>query len=79
MLNETRWSLTPLRVRCFVFGHDDTLAREPNRLFLRCGTCGRHTCGWTIGQPPEVPPVRTSFATVTSGSLQSIRAVRPVF
>jgi hypothetical protein len=25
-----------VRVRCLLFGHDDRIAREPNRLLLRC-------------------------------------------
>jgi hypothetical protein len=53
MLNELRRSFRPSRLRCLLFGHDDTLAREPRRLFLRCDLCGRQTRGWTIGPPPE--------------------------
>jgi hypothetical protein len=52
MFNELRRSFRPSRLRCLVFGHDDTLAREPKRLFLRCDLCGRQTRGWTIGPPP---------------------------
>jgi hypothetical protein len=40
--------LAAVRVHCLLFGHDDGFAREPNRLFLRCGECGRSTRGWTI-------------------------------
>lgn len=46
---------SPMRWRCGLVGHDDQLAREPRRLFLRCGACGRCTRGWTIGaNPPRV-------------------------
>ncbi len=42
-------------VRCLMIGHDDFLAREPYRLFLRCAECGRVTRGWMIGtSPPRV-------------------------
>jgi hypothetical protein len=38
-----------------MIGHDDQLAREPYRLFLRCAECGRCTRGWVIGaNPPRV-------------------------
>ena len=40
--------LAAVRVHCLLFGHDDGFAREPNRLFLRCGECGRSTRGWAI-------------------------------
>lgn len=79
MLNDPRWALTPLRLRCLVLGHDDTLAREPNRLFLRCGACGRQTRGWTIGRAPGVPRPPAPFETATASGLPRIRATRPVF
>ena len=37
------------RLRCLVLGHDDSFAREPRRLMLRCERCGRETAGWAIG------------------------------
>jgi hypothetical protein len=37
------------RLRCLVLGHDDSFAREPGRLRLRCVACGRETAGWSIG------------------------------
>jgi hypothetical protein len=43
------------RLRCLILGHEDSFAREPRRLMLRCGTCGRETVGWTIG--PGAPVV----------------------
>jgi hypothetical protein len=44
--------LRPVRVRCLLVGHDDYLSREPHRLLLRCGECGRRTPGWPIGMSP---------------------------
>lgn len=42
-------------VRCLIIGHDDHLARELHRLFLRCAECGRCTRGWAIGtNPPRI-------------------------
>jgi hypothetical protein len=52
MLKQFRWSFTPSRLRCVFLGHDDSFAREPYRLFLRCDVCGRETRGWTVGRPP---------------------------
>lgn len=46
--------LSPTRWRCLLVGHDDQLAREPLRLFLRCGACGRCTRGWAIGTNPPL-------------------------
>jgi hypothetical protein len=57
-------------VRCLMIGHDDQLAREPYRLFLRCAECGRCTRGWTIGTtPPRV--------TAPVVSRAASRAARP--
>lgn len=65
MLNELRRWFRPSTLRCLLFGHDDTLAREPERLFLRCDLCGRQTRGWTIGSPPETAE-RLSSRKMTS-------------
>jgi len=43
------------RLRCLIFGHEDSFARQPRRLMLRCATCGRETAGWAIG--PGTPAV----------------------
>lgn len=58
-----------LSLRCLLAGHDDLIAREPGRLFLRCFTCGRETPGWTLG-PPAPRPARRGrfpFTAFTSG------------
>jgi hypothetical protein len=58
------------KVRCQLGGHSDYLAREPHRLFLRCGECGRCTRGWAIGlDPPRV--------TAPIARLPESRAARP--
>ena len=46
--------LAAVRTHCLLAGHDDGFAREPNRLFLRCATCGRRTNGWAIAT--SAPP-----------------------
>lgn len=43
------------RIRCLVMGHEDSFARQPRRLMLRCATCSRETVGWAIG--PGTPAV----------------------
>jgi hypothetical protein len=43
------------RLRCLMLGHDDSFAREPRRLMLRCAACGRETPGWPIGPDRAVP------------------------
>ena len=50
------------RLRCLIFGHEDSFAREPRRLMLRCATCGRETAGWAIGRgtPAVMAAPRTS-------------------
>lgn len=47
-----------VRIRCLLFGHDDSVAREPNRLLLRCGECGRRTRGWAIATSVPRPAAR---------------------
>ena len=39
-----------LRVVCATRGHDTLLNIEPQRISLRCMTCGHETAGWTIGE-----------------------------
>ena len=51
-----------LRVRCVLLGHDDTFARAPHRLFLRCAVCGRETSGWSIGRAGSSPSERGTTA-----------------
>jgi hypothetical protein len=55
--------LRVFRLRCQLGGHADYLAREPHRLFLRCGECGRCTRGWVIGLDP--PRVTAPIARLT--------------
>ncbi len=61
-----------------LFGHDDGFAREPNRLFLRCGECGRSTCGWAIASSaPRVAaqlPVQNARASVQRDGFASFFA-----
>lgn len=68
----------PTRWRCALVGHDDQLARERLRLFLRCGACGRCTRGWAIGtNPPLVTaglarrPRRTTVGRAAAALVQA--------
>jgi hypothetical protein len=47
------------RIDC-LFGHTDTLCFERERIYLRCGHCGRETVGWHVElkQPIRVLPFR---------------------
>ena len=48
------------RVVCATRGHDTLLHIEPNRLSLRCVSCGHETAGWTIGEPARRDGVAVS-------------------
>jgi len=63
-------------LRCLFLGHDDMLAREPTRLFLRCDACGRQTLGWTIGRSPGTDRQAPS-SHATAYPHPRIRIVRP--
>jgi hypothetical protein len=39
------------RALCGLRGHDLWLLFEPDRLSLRCASCGWNSPGWTIGAP----------------------------
>jgi hypothetical protein len=78
MLNELRRSLRPSTLRCLLLGHDDTIAREPKRLFLRCNLCGRQTRGWTIGPPPGKVERLVSASNTTSHRPHRLRIARPI-
>ncbi len=77
MLNGFRWPFTPSALFCSLFGHDDSLAREPTRLFLRCDVCGRQTRGWTIGPPPGTAERPTTSRKTTARRQPPLRIVRP--
>lgn len=49
-------------IRCLILGHDDRIARAPERLWLRCDHCRRETPGWTITRKCA-PRVRRSKPT----------------
>ena len=49
------------RIRCLLLGHEDSFARQPRRLMLRCARCGRETAGWAIG--PGTPAVMAAPRT----------------
>lgn len=79
MLNELLRAFSPARFRCLLLGHDDTLAREPKHLFLRCDRCGRQTRGLTIGPPPGTaerlaPRFRTRRSANTAHRRQTAAA-----
>lgn len=65
--------LRPIRARCLLVGHDDYLSREPHRLFLRCGECGRRTPGWPIGMNPPRITAAARPRAVPIGAPRSIR------
>jgi hypothetical protein len=65
--------LRPIRARCLLVGHDDYLSREPHRLFLRCGECGRRTPGWPIGMSP---PRITAAARPRAVKIITPRSIR---
>ena len=52
------------RIRCLLMGHEDSFARQPRRLMLRCATCGRETVGWAIG--PGTPAVMAGAPHIAS-------------
>jgi len=58
------------RLRCLILGHEDTFARKPGRLMLRCATCGRETAGWTIG--PGAPVVTAARRTSPSRGTEAL-------
>ena len=45
-----------LSFQCAISGHDDSVRRAANRLYLECRECGRTTPGWNLG--PERMPDR---------------------
>lgn len=35
-------------LRCLIHGHTDTLQVDRLRIYLRCGSCGDESAGWTV-------------------------------
>jgi hypothetical protein len=60
-----------LSIWCVLVGHDDMVARAPERLWLRCVQCGRETRGWrltrssSLGRMP--PSTQTSRVGIAPG------------
>jgi hypothetical protein len=44
-----------MSLRCFLFGHDETLQQQTSRLWLKCETCGRETVGWSLSRTAPIP------------------------
>jgi hypothetical protein len=53
-----------LSIWCVLVGHDDMVARAPERLWLRCVPCGRETRGWRLTR--SHPPGRMAPSRPTS-------------
>lgn len=51
------------RLLCGLMGHDMVKHFEPQRLSLRCLSCGAETRGWTLVVKPEFKRRRTSAIT----------------
>jgi hypothetical protein len=47
-------------IRCLLQGHDDMMAREPERLRLRCNHCGRETSGWPLARSRTAREARSA-------------------
>jgi hypothetical protein len=47
---------------CLIFGHDDTMVRAPERLWLRCDHCGRNTPGWSLDRAGSVSAAQSKPA-----------------
>jgi hypothetical protein len=43
-------------LNCVLWGHEDTVRREPGRVYLECFDCGRTTEGWQLTHEPARPP-----------------------
>jgi len=43
---------------CGLHGHDTLLQFEPDRMFLRCVSCGHETPGWALAEEPPAVTVR---------------------
>ena len=47
-------------IHCVLLGHDDMMAREPQKLCLRCNHCGRETSGWALAGRCAAPGARST-------------------
>jgi hypothetical protein len=56
------------RALCGLRGHDLWLLFEPDRLSLRCASCGWNSPGWTIGAPLRGCRVKPGAATFKRSS-----------
>jgi len=48
------------RLLCGLHGHDNLLQFEPDRIFLKCVSCGHESPGWELADTPPPEPVRGS-------------------
>ena len=54
-------------IKCLLLGHDDSMVRAQERLWLRCDHCGRETAGWKLDRSRSLHQVR-STATPFAGA-----------
>jgi hypothetical protein len=40
---------------CSLHGHDDLLQFQPDRLYLKCVSCGHESPGWELNETPPTP------------------------
>jgi len=52
VLNQVRQSL------CAIHGHDSMVQFQPDRMFLRCTSCGHESAGWAIDKPEPTVKAR---------------------
>ncbi len=50
------------RIGCYLTGHDYGIRCEGGRMYLRCGTCGHASEGWSVSTR-DLPADREHHAT----------------
>ena len=61
-----------MSLTCMLWGHEDTVRREPARVYLECFECGRTTGGWRLA--PDVAQPRSAQPHWLHGLWQAFRA-----
>ena len=62
---------------CWFGQHENMLAREDGRLFLRCSECGRETPGWQVEDVLKRPAAEKKRLEAEAGFRPTVAPARP--
>jgi hypothetical protein len=60
---------------CSMHGHDNLLQFEPDRMCLKCASCGHESPGWQLDEAPPAPRLRDNASRHGLAHLIGVRRI----